>query len=676
MTDQTCMETKSILRSSWFCFALLLIPGILLRLFHLADFSALPMLSQVIGPDVSEYHRHALRILSGEYLPASVPIHAPLYAWFWAFLLGLTGGELFSARLIQSVLLLIFTTLPVFLLLRNETSGPPSRRFACCTVLLLGLYPPLAGYQCELISEPLMIVASLWGLFFAAHGFSCRNLFLSGIFCALALLTHPVSIVFCGCLFLFLILSGRKESKKTCLTALGCFLLPFFLLVLPVSAWNTVLAKRPVFIQANSAFNYYLGNNPAANGTCYVPPGISWEQMHAGADAEAKRRGISTDSYFMGQTFHYIFRFPQHFLALLGRKACMALNGYELTTWSDLASLKLLFLHRFLSDRMFSILALFGIPALFCGLISPDFRRRMKWWILFFGSFWLSQILFLTAGRYRLPLVIPLCVFTVFFFVHIRDYFRTSRRSACFLACALLTGIITFWPLARPSAKERSYARTILAESWLRAGHPENVAKVFGDGPSEDSLFDDRRYNLSGEAALAQGDSASAAAFFRKAVEHAPQQYSGYLNCGTLLLDQNRPAEAEPWFEKARDRVRDAEGMALVNYNFGRLRQLQGRGADAAEYYRKTLAQDPLHRKALNNLGTLMLSERNYPEAIRLFRTALNLEPGNENLSLNLSVAYFLGGRKEDALQLLRALLRTHPGSKKAAYLLKEFSAG
>ena len=102
-----------------FIFILLLLPGLFLRVYHLADYASLPLLSSVTGPDVSEYHAHAMRILSGEFLPETVQIHAPLYAFFLALLLKFSAMGYFTARLLQCVLLMVFTALPVFLLLRK-----------------------------------------------------------------------------------------------------------------------------------------------------------------------------------------------------------------------------------------------------------------------------------------------------------------------------------------------------------------------------------------------------------------------------------------------------------------------------------------------------------------------------------------------------------------------------
>ena len=107
----------------WLAFLLLLPPGAVLRLLHLLDYSALPLLATATGPDVSEYHAHAMRILAGELLPADISIHAPLYAVFLAFLLKITAMNYFAVRLAQSILLMILTALPAFLLMRNDAPG-------------------------------------------------------------------------------------------------------------------------------------------------------------------------------------------------------------------------------------------------------------------------------------------------------------------------------------------------------------------------------------------------------------------------------------------------------------------------------------------------------------------------------------------------------------------------
>lgn len=660
-----------------FIFILLLLPGLFLRVYHLADYASLPLLSSVTGPDVSEYHAHAMRILSGEFLPETVQIHAPLYAFFLALLLKFSAMGYFTARLLQCVLLMVFTALPVFLLLRKtwkEDTGE-KRFLPYLSVLFLGLYPPLAVYQCELISEPLMIVLTLWGLFFAAMTeMSQRNtaFCLSGLFCALALITHPSSVIFCGGLFLFLLWNMRREKWKAILKSVFLFAIPLLCIVLPVSAWNTRIAGRPVFIQANSGFNYYLGNNPSATGTCCIPPGYLWEKVHGAADFEAKRSGISTDAYFLKEALHYMAHHPRHFLGGLVKKAAMALSGQEFTTWSDIAVLRELTLHRYAFQWCFSILLLLGLPVLLCGLAEPVFRNRMKWFILYFSAFYASQILFLTAGRYRLPLVVPLCVFAALFLCSLPDRFSSKRRTALWCAALLLTGIVTFCPYRRDVALEENYARTLLAEAWLRAGDTEKTEEQLA-ACSDHPLFNDRRYNLLGEVMLAKGEPDSAAMWFAKAVKEYPEQYQGYMNQGALLLDAKQWQEAERCFEKARTLANSDAGMADLDYNTGRLFHARGDTAKAKEYYRKALSLVPSHRKALNNFGTLALAEKDYAEAVRLFRKACALEPGNDRLRINLALANFLAGNKAEALNALHEALRLNPDSAQARFLLEDF---
>ncbi len=663
----------------WLAFLLLLPPGAVLRLLHLLDYSALPLLATATGPDVSEYHAHAMRILAGELLPADISIHAPLYAVFLAFLLKITAMNYFAVRLTQSILLMILTALPAFLLMRNDAPGgeeqKKSRLLApCLGVLFLTLYPPMAVYQCELISEPLMIVLSLWGLFFAARAAVNQQktaFCLSGLFCALALLTHPNCLIFCLALPGFLLFRMRRDPGKTVFPRIALFLLPFLLSAIPFSLWNSHVAGRPVFIQANSGFNYYLGNNPSATGTCCIPPGRTWEKIHANAAANAAAAGTSADTYFLTETVHGILRHPLRFAGLLLKKAALTLSGQEFTTWSDIAVLKTLFLHRHLYSWCFSILLLLSLPALLCGCADGSFRKRMKWLILYFASFYVSQILFLTAGRYRLPMVVPLCAFAAYFLCCPASYFATVRKTALWCAALLLTALITFWPFRRDMPRERNYALSMLAESWLRAGNPAQAEKLLAI--ADDPLFNDRRCNLLGEVMLAKGDPAAAELWFRKAIRDYPDQYHGYMNYGTLLLDAKRWDKAEELFAKARTLVRDASGMADLDYNTGRLHHARGDLGKAEEYYRKALSRMPAHRKALNNLGTLALAEKNYREAEQLFRKACALEPLNDNLHINLALACFLSGRKAAAEKELQKALRLNPASEKARFLLEDF---
>ena len=221
-------------------------------------------------------------------------------------------------------------------------------------------------------------------------------------------------------------------------------------------------------------------------------------------------------------------------------------------------------------------------------------------------------------------------------------------------------------------ALEENYARTLLAEAWLRAGDTEKTEEQLA-ACSDHPLFNDRRYNLLGEVMLAKGEPDSAAMWFAKAVKEYPEQYQGYMNQGALLLDAKQWQEAERCFEKARTLANSDAGMADLDYNTGRLFHARGDTAKAKDYYRKALSLVPSHRKALNNFGTLALAEKDYAEAVRLFRKACALEPGNDRLRINLALANFLAGNKAEALNALHEALRLNPDSAQARFLLEDF---
>ena len=204
-------------------FLLILAAAILLRVLYLLDFSALPLCGQACGPDVSEYYAQAEQIRAGCLLLPGVSIHAPLYPYFLALVLTLSGGEIFSARLIQSVLLAFLTLLPLFLMLRRRTGGlsGPMRFLPYLAALLTAAYPPLVVCQCEFFSENLMIVLLLFSLWSLTRRGAYSEA-LAGIFAGLAALAHP------GCIFYLPLAAGyvflRRKALSVRARSAGLFL--------------------------------------------------------------------------------------------------------------------------------------------------------------------------------------------------------------------------------------------------------------------------------------------------------------------------------------------------------------------------------------------------------------------------------------------------------------------
>jgi len=79
------------------------------------------------------------------------------------------------------------------------------------------------------------------------------------------------------------------------------FLIPLALCIAPVATYNGFVVKSGFSIQANSGFNFFLGNNPDSDGTCYLRPGKKWDETHRDAEKQALAGGYGKDRYFIGE---------------------------------------------------------------------------------------------------------------------------------------------------------------------------------------------------------------------------------------------------------------------------------------------------------------------------------------------------------------------------------------
>ena len=113
---------------------------------------------------------------------------------------------------------------------------------------------------------------------------------------------------------------------------------------------------------------------------------------------------------------------------------------------------------------------LWGGPALFIGFFRRSVRRLFGPELLLFAAVWAGQIFLLTAGRYRLPLAVPLAVFGAFFLCRIRYFLGKTRRTAIFLVLMVALFLAGSYPYAIPRQPEMDYARSLLASAYIMAG--------------------------------------------------------------------------------------------------------------------------------------------------------------------------------------------------------------
>jgi len=107
--------------------------------------------------------------------------------------------------------------------------------------------------------------------------------------------------------------------------------------------------------------------------------------------------------------------------------------------------------------------------------------------------------------------------------------------------------------------------------------------------------------------------------------------------------------------------VRKRPNKARVLYGLASALKDQGRWAEAASQYRATLAIEPGHVLAHNNLGAVLMEQGFTDEAIGHFRRALQLDPGFSGAHYNLAIVLGSQGRLDEAIRHYREALRWQP---------------
>ena len=225
---------------------------------------------------------------------------------------------------------------------------------------------------------------------------------------------------------------------------------------------------------------------------------------------------------------------------------------------------------------------------------------------------------------------------------------------------------------------------------WL-ADHPTDAR----------ALFD------AGYAADAQNKLDEAAGFYRRSVEADPKRFEAHLSLGLLLARQGELNDARPELEaatkldpgeagqsaKARawralaqidqtDNPTDASNDLLEALKLSpetpqdtlmaaELAEKSGQPEAAESAYRRVLAADAGNTEANAGLAHLLITRRQFPEAEKLLRTALEKAPNDPALTAQLATV-LAAQDKGEAVPMLEKLHAAHPDDVAVTRMLAE----
>ena len=596
-----------------------------LRLVYLFQIDTIPLFEHLAG-DARTYYEWGRRIAAGDWLGAGVFYQAPLYPYFLGVLQFFFGETLWLVRLIQITLGALSCSL-IFLIGQHLFSRPAG---IISGFILAGYGPALFfdGLIEKSILDLFLLTVILFLIFSPGAEANPAKWFAVGAVLGLLALSRENALILVPVVPCWIALSSAPVLREARLRRIGLFFAGLILVVLPVGLRNLGAGGEFKLTTSQLGPNFFIGNNPAADGTYNSVTDIIGEPQLEGPDAKrlaerALQRSLSpgeVSSYWLGQSFEYIKTQPLDWLRLLVKKWMLLWNGREIedsddfyiySQWSTLLGALGRLNH-------FGVLAPLAAVGLFVSL--GEWRRL---WVLDLIILALagSVAVFYVFGRYRFPLIPLLVLFAGAGSMQIISFYKHRRWNplfgamAVFCACAIFTN----WPLSEYS------------------------------GPGAAG------YNNLSNAYYKQGRVEEAIQTALKAIEVEPNYGVAHYNIGNIYAGQGKFALAQHHFEEA---LRIYPNYAEVHSNLGQLLAERGNLPESIEHFRKAIALDSALFRAHLNLGVALAKQGQIDEADAPLREAARLNPQSAETRFYLGSVYAAQNRFDFAAQSLKEALQ------------------
>ena len=386
------MRSGSPFPSSWAVTRRALLIGLLalsVRAAFVLDFSSQPLfdVNLVPGTDMEFLVEWARRIAGGDlFIRGTGPFWwAPLFPYALGAILAMAGpANLLGAALVQAILGAL-TAVVVYLLGRklfDDATG-------LLAGLLAGVYGPVIFYTGIFLSTTLEVFLSVLILYLVTIALAQPTIprwVGAGIVAGLGCLARPNFLL--GVLALLAVLplllarEDRRPDWSSVWRAGIAFALGVILMIAPATARNRIEGGRWVLISAAGPETYRIANSFDSTPMNFVYP----TQPPMPLTSYAFWRHQARKAVF----FWWGLEVPQNVSYYLGREVSWVLRLPWFPFW-------------------------LAVPLAALGLwTSRHHARALAHIYIFLGAYYLSVVAFFIIARWRLPLIIPLLIFTAY----------------------------------------------------------------------------------------------------------------------------------------------------------------------------------------------------------------------------------------------------------------------
>lgn len=585
------------------------------RLLHVVEMGPTPLFTVLTG-DSRGYDQWARRLAAGDWIGSEVFYQAPLYPYFLGIVYSSVGADPWVVRLLQAAIgagscaALAYAGCRLF-----------SRQAGIGAGLILAVYPPAIFYDA-------LIQKSVLDLFFTCVALALIGTIAAGtahkraLWCLLGATIGALSLTRENALLLAAVLLLWAGARRWT-SAAALFMVGLTLVLAPVAVRNAVVGGGLYLTTSQFGSNFFIGNNPASDGTYMAlregrgAPEFERRDATELAERAAGRRLTPSEvsAYWFRRSLDYIRSDTADWLALIARKTALLVNADEMLDTESLEShaehsTVLALTARVLHFGVLLPLAVFG------GIVA--WQRRAELWVVLalLAVYAVSVVLFFVMGRYRHPLAPFLILFAAAGVQGAPAFFRTATRPRLSAAIVLALGAALV------------SNRQMLSPPLMRAITEHNVATAF----QEEGRLDE------------------AIAGYRRALAIQPDYAPAFNNLGTALVAKDDLAGAVRAFrESLRLQPHSASAQTLLAdalYDLGSALVVQGAFGDAEAALREALALKPGVAEAHNNLGIALASAGRLDEAIAEWERALAIRPGFTDAERNLARAREVGAKR------------------------------
>ncbi|HKS31152.1 MAG TPA: tetratricopeptide repeat protein [Chthoniobacterales bacterium] len=513
--------------------------------------------------DMHFYNDWANQILHGQFTQSLAFYGLPGYAYLLAFLGRLFGQNPFIPGLLQAVLdagtaVLIYR---IFATIFDSRASESSARVAASTFAVLaaigwGFFVPAEAYSIVLMPTALFVFVFwfvIWRLVRQPGGPTGSELLFLALLVGLTATTVATILALVPLMIAAAIFRQTSIAWPKFAAQIGVLVVGLVIGTSPCWVHNYFVAKDPVVLSAHSGINFWIGNNPDANGYPRFPPGLragpaamlqdSIDQAELNAGRPLKHAEVSR--FWSDKAKNFIVTRFADWLKLIARKLR---NFWSAFQYDDLSVITILREQGVIFPGIyFGVIAALAIPGILVSWrVAPNSR-----WVL--GAIVLAMLSVLTVfvtERYRLVVVPGLLIFAALGLSLIWRKIIAGgfRIVVLYLIVLLASARFVSWPQRDPSlwALDAYNAGWQALESNNLPLAENKLAIAYAYVPdNSETLF------ALGNLRLAQKNSDDAAKFYQAVLALDPKHKGAFNNLGVIAFDAAEFDNAENWFSRA-----------------------------------------------------------------------------------------------------------------------------